>query len=101
MRRTEEAERARQAQIEISSAKKRRVTSKNRFTLNVKETNVNEGAGEQVVTDPHKSIDANTNNAGEEGNAGDEEQKKLEEIKPRQRAMGGVWIESEDFPHAF
>jgi hypothetical protein len=39
MRRTPEAERARQLQIEISSAKKRRVTSKGRFTLNVRDTN--------------------------------------------------------------
>jgi len=39
MRRTEEAEKMRQTRIEISSAKKgRRVTSKNRFQLNVKET---------------------------------------------------------------
>ena len=25
----------------------------------------------------------------------------MEEKKPRQRAMGGVWIDSSDFPHAF
>lgn len=49
MRRTEEAEKARQAQIEISSAKKRRVTSKGRFALNVRETNVNEGAAESIL----------------------------------------------------
>lgn len=42
MRRTPEAEKARQVAIEISSAKKRRTTSKNRFSLNVKETNVTE-----------------------------------------------------------
>jgi len=33
--------------------------------------------------------------------ANSQEEQKHEELKPRQRAMGGVWIESSDFPHAF
>ena len=99
MRRTEEAEKMRQARIEISSAKKgRRATSKNRFQLNVKETTaaaqdardmLNES--KSVIADAAAAEDANSN----------EEEKKQEELKPRQRAMGGVWIESSDFPHAF
>ena len=37
---------------------------------------------------------------GDEANP-DEAAEKQEELKPRQRAMGGVWIETSDFPHAF
>ena len=103
MRRTEEAERARQAQIEISSAKKRRTTSKSRFTLNVRETNGTVNAESEAAANDSKQM-PDLNNAaaanGDEANP-DEEEKKHEELKPRQRAMGGVWIETSDFPHAF
>ena len=91
LRRTPEAEKARQVQIEISSAKKRRVTSKTRFSLNVRETNVN--ALEEVI--PEKDL----------GNiAADDLSSDAHlpvEVKPRQRALGGVWIDSSDFPSAF
>ena len=98
MRRTPEAEKARLAQIEISSAKKRRVNSKSRFTLNVRETNVNDkGEAEPVAHDASKP--ATENGAGDDANPDEED--KQEELKPRQRAMGGVWIETSDFPHAF
>lgn len=43
---------------------------------------------------------ADANAAADDANS-NEEEKKHEELKPRQRAMGGVWIESSDFPHAF
>lgn len=100
MRRTPEAEKARQTAIEISSAKKRRTTSKNRFTLNVRETNVTD-KGEQEVANAEVRAAAEANGAaGEDGNP-DEEGDGQEELKPRQRAMGGVWIETSDFPHAF
>ena len=40
------------------------------------------------------------NAAGVDANP-DEEGENQEDLKPRQRAMGGVWIETSDFPHAF
>ena len=92
MRRTPEAEKARQLQIEISSAKKRRVTSKSRFTLNVRDTNL-------TLDDIHEAKHTDLHNiANDDMNPGDEGNK---DLKPRQRALGGVWIDSHDFPHAF
>ena len=48
-----------------------------------------------------KSVIADPNAASGDDANSNEEEKKQEELKPRQRAMGGVWIESSDFPHAF
>ena len=42
-------------------------------------------AHDQSQTVPNSSIDFNDK----------------PEVKPRQRALGGVWISSSDFPHAF
>ena len=101
MRRTEEAERARQHHIEISSAKKRRVTSKSRFQLNVKDaTNATMQLDSEIANET-KQADANNAAVNSDGNGEEEDKKQNEELKPRQRALGGVWIESSDFPHAF
>lgn len=99
MRRTPEAEKARLQQIEISSAKKRRTTSKNRFTLNVRETN-NASIEDQSVAVP-ETKPAEVANAVTGDDANSQDEAKQEELKPRQRALGGVWINSSDFPHAF
>ena len=82
-RRTAEAEKARQAQIEISSTKKKRAPSKSRFTLNVKETNVS--VHDHAIPDPHEAQPAAvSNNAGDgESNPEGEEESKMEEKKPR------------------
>jgi len=103
MRRTEEAEKMRQARIEISSAKKgRRTTSKNRFQLNVKETNNNTAeAARDHLNDSKSVMEAQVNGAATQDEVKSQEDQKVEELKPRQRAMGGVWIDSSDFPHAF
>ena len=92
MRRTPEAEQARQAAIEISSAKKRRVTSKSRFTLNVKGTDVQDKGEIDVGNAAEKQAEPNMGADGEVNP--DEAAEKQEELKPRQRAMGGVWIET-------
>ena len=74
MRRTPEAEKARQLQIEISSAKKRRVTSKSRFTLNVRDTNL-------TLDDIHEAKHTDLHNiANDDMNPGDEGNK---DLKPR------------------
>lgn len=74
MRRTPEAEQARLHQIEISSAKKKRATSKSRFTLNVRETNHNIASIEdQSVAVPEtKPADVVNNVAADDINPEDE-----------------------------
>lgn len=56
----------------------------------------------------HGEVEAATHEAnklstidGAADDANPDEEDKQEELKPRQRAMGGVWIETSDFPHAF
>lgn len=62
----------------------------------MRETNVSQ-KGEPEPAVQASAVEIN----GDEKNSQGEEQEKPEELKPRQRAMGGVWIESDDFPSAF
>ena len=69
MRRTEEAEKMRQARLEMSSTKKRagRQTSKSRFTLNVRETNTTEIERERTLNDSKVAAPHEANAAAEDG----------------------------------
>lgn len=54
----------------------------------------------EPVPEARAAADGSAAGNVEDVDAVDEEVKK-EELKPRQRAMGGVWIQNSDFPHAF
>lgn len=99
MKRTPEAEVHRLNQIEMTSAKKKRTTSKNKFTLNVEKAS-GSAAGH---IDNQRAVTPDKKGAAVDQDLGDDngEEKKEEEIKPRHRAPGGVWIRSSDFPHSF
>jgi hypothetical protein len=98
-KRTAEAEVHRLNQIEMTSAKKKRATSKGKFSLNVEKTSA---AG---MTDNFRAVTPDKKTAAGasalQGGDDDEEEEKEEEKKPRGRAPGGVWIRSSDFPHSF
>jgi hypothetical protein len=81
-RRTPVAELARQQLIErTASPKKRTGGTHTKFNLNVHSTH-DPDYGQHV---PQTTIDFN----------------EKPEVKPRPRALGGIWISSSDFPHAF
>ena len=88
-RRTQEAEMLRQAVIERTASPKKRQTATSKFNLSLHNTqtagqdDINAGSPQKPQVDPP-------------GFKPD-----VEELKPRHRCMGGVWIASSDFPSAF
>lgn len=88
LRRSHEAEAVRQQVIERTASPKKKNQTGTKFNLNLHPA--------ATATD---SAAAATSTQEQQPAAPTQEEK--EEIKPRQRAAGGVWITANDFPHAF
>jgi hypothetical protein len=88
-RRNQQAELVRQQIIERTASPKKKQNTQSKFNLNLHQTQnadqLQQQPHDQSQTVPNSSIDFNDK----------------PELKPRQRALGGVWISSSDFPHAF